>query len=209
MNKLQSFSTIFLTMAFAAMITTLSKNFSSTSLFFALFFICLRFKIYLDDIKEYDKDETSREAFLLGIFFWILWIMSANLVQKPHGENEAADIRLASLTLLVAIAVATIILVRDKYKDAGSSICLPCDIINFLRNWKSHPPDLPIGDKRTLWIICNILYIIVLIIAMLRNDKWSNIFFLIGCFIVYIDASKDESLFYMIKAKPDKTTKGT
>jgi hypothetical protein len=114
MTARASIATIFLTMALVSMaggITNLVKNSTPISYltwFFIFFFILLRIKMYLDDLKDFKATSKLKLGMVFGIFSWFFWVVSAASI---------GNIEKSAWFLILAIAIANMSLFATANKN--------------------------------------------------------------------------------------------
>ncbi|MGB9499867.1 MAG: hypothetical protein ACKVE4_08990 [Dissulfuribacterales bacterium] len=107
MTARSSIATIFLTMALVSLASAITALINRQNLvpypiwFLTSFFILLRIKMYLDDLKDFKTDLKLKWSMIIGIVSWFFWVLSA---------ANIASIEQSSKYLAVAISFATIAL---------------------------------------------------------------------------------------------------
>lgn len=107
MTARKSIATIFLTMALVSLASAMTslingKDSIHYNIWLLLsFFILLRIKMYLDDLKDFEESSKLKWAIIIGIVSWFFWVLSA---------ANISSLEKSSICLAVAILLATLAL---------------------------------------------------------------------------------------------------
>ena len=113
MTARASIATIFLTMALVSLAGAMTSLINSKSSieypfwFFVLFFMMLRTKMYLDDLRDFKTAPKLRWGIVIGIISWFFWVLSAANIRSI--EESAGILALAIFVATVALLYTCIV----------------------------------------------------------------------------------------------------
>ena len=147
-----------------ALVTGLAKiplpirDWPLTLALFAVFFLLLRLKMYLDDYKYFSTVDTKstnfKVGFVVGMISWVFWGLGALSVQ---------DLQEAYFRVGIAITVSTIWIIVDALRKGAyreQYIWLGTNATFVLLLWALYRRNMPMGDWQT-WLFLVIALLLV------------------------------------------------